>query len=186
MARLKSVTGFQRAPRRGWNPDEREANKRWFRRSNKWLSHAYEEGDEMSTRSLIAQEQEDGTIKAIYCHFDGYPGHVGGVLGEHYTDQAKVSRLLDLGGISVLAPELGEQIDFDGPEAHAGKQVLAYHRDRGEPLRKLYFSGYDTLVTEAPKSWAQFVYAQDAEGCWWGMELGGGQPWLPVLKMVGV
>ena len=29
----------------------------------------------MSTNSLILQEQQDGTLKGIYCHWDGYLQH---------------------------------------------------------------------------------------------------------------
>lgn len=50
----------------------------------------------MATRSLIGKVQDDGTIKAIYCHFDGYPENVGAKLRINYKDQA-VDELLDPG-----------------------------------------------------------------------------------------
>lgn len=50
----------------------------------------------MATRSLIGKVQDDGTIKAIYCHYDGYPECVGMRLREKYRDQA-VDELLDPG-----------------------------------------------------------------------------------------
>jgi hypothetical protein len=34
----------------------------------------------MSTRSTIGYETEDGDYVGVYCHFDGYPGHVIPVL----------------------------------------------------------------------------------------------------------
>ena len=61
----------------------------------------------MATRSNIGARQKDGTIKAVYCHWDGYPEGVGTMLAEHYTDPEKVARLLDLGGFS----SLGETIE---------------------------------------------------------------------------
>lgn len=57
----------------------------------------------MATRSNIGARQENGTIKAIYCHYDGYPEGVGATLAEHYTDPAKVEALLNLGDFSSLA-----------------------------------------------------------------------------------
>lgn len=60
----------------------------------------------MATRSNIGAKQADGTIKAIYCHWDGYPEGVGALLAEHYTNPAKVEALLNLGGIPNLAPNI--------------------------------------------------------------------------------
>lgn len=42
----------------------------------------------MSTRSTIAIENGNGTIKKVYCHYDGYISHVGKVLAEHYSHPA--------------------------------------------------------------------------------------------------
>ena len=59
----------------------------------------------MATRSKIAIEDQDGTVRSIYCHWDGYPSHHGPILLEHYTTQEKVESLIALGSISSLAPE---------------------------------------------------------------------------------
>ena len=56
----------------------------------------------MSTRCRIAIEQEDGTIKSIYCHHDGYKSGVGKTLRTHYTNPDKVQALIALGDISTL------------------------------------------------------------------------------------
>lgn len=72
----------------------------------------------MATRSHIGIKQANGSIKYIYCHWDGYPEHNGVILKEHYTTEAKVNELMDLGDIS----SLGEDID----------KCVAYGRDRGE------------------------------------------------------
>ena len=83
----------------------------------------------MATRSTIAMLLEDGSVRSVYCHFDGYPDGVGATLRDHYTDPAKIERLLDIGDLSVLDVEIGEQVDFNGrPEG----QCLFYGRDRGE------------------------------------------------------
>jgi hypothetical protein len=83
----------------------------------------------MSTRSTIGLLQGDGSIQAIYCHFDGYPDGVGEKLKSHYMELAKILELLDLGHLSVLGEEIGEKQDFNAPKEG---MCLAYGRDRGE------------------------------------------------------
>lgn len=86
----------------------------------------------MATRSHIGKKLEDGSVKYIYCHWDGYPSHNGAILKKHYTDETKVDALLELGALSVLGNEIGEQQDFDRRETHNPNWCLAYGRDRGE------------------------------------------------------
>ena len=86
----------------------------------------------MSTRSNIAALQSDGSVKVIYCHFDGYVDDVGELLANHYTDPAKVDELIELGDISLLGKEIGEQQDFSDRETHNKDWTIAYGRDRGD------------------------------------------------------
>lgn len=87
----------------------------------------------MSTRSAIIVKTGDKEYKAIYCHWDGYPSHVGRILHEHYNTQEKAEALIALGDISALyeniAPPEGKTHDFDHPCEHV---TIAYGRDRGE------------------------------------------------------
>ena len=73
----------------------------------------------MATRSNIGARQKDGTIKAIYCHWDGYPESVGATLAEHYTEPEKVERLLDLGNFSSLGSTIEET--YAGSYAQLGE-----------------------------------------------------------------
>jgi len=84
----------------------------------------------MSTNANIGIIEPDGTVTAIYTHWDGYPSHHGPILLEHYTDEAKVRALIALGDISSLGPEIGEPHDFDTRDHSV---CTAYHRDRQEP-----------------------------------------------------
>lgn len=84
----------------------------------------------MATRSTIALEYADGTVQQIYCHWDGYLEHNGKILAEHYMDPFKLQQLVDLGDLSVLAPEIGEKHAFDGND-HTN-WCMFYGRDRGE------------------------------------------------------
>ena len=88
----------------------------------------------MATRSRIGIENENGTVTSVYSHWDGYPEHNGKILVNHYKEREKVQKLIDLGSISILAPEI------DAPEGHSFEKpvdgvVVAYHRDRGESLQ---------------------------------------------------
>lgn len=86
----------------------------------------------MATRSHIGVKQPNGTIDYVYCHWDGYPEHNGKILVNHYKDIDKVNQLLDLGSLSILGREIGEQQDFDDRSTHNKDWCLAYERDRGE------------------------------------------------------
>ena len=50
----------------------------------------------MATRSTIAMKTEDGKVRAIYCHWDGYIAYNGKMLIGEYTDRA-VCRHDDMG-----------------------------------------------------------------------------------------
>ena len=56
----------------------------------------------MATRSTIAVEYPDGTVRAIYCHWDGYLDGVGATLVEHYADFDQADRLINQGDMSSL------------------------------------------------------------------------------------
>ena len=56
----------------------------------------------MATRSLIGSVQDNGTIKTIYCHWDGYPDYNGEILLSHYTTPRLVDELIEGGDLSSL------------------------------------------------------------------------------------
>lgn len=89
----------------------------------------------MATRSRIAIENQDGTIRSIYCHFDGYPENNGVILFENYKTQEKVESLISLGSLSSLHEEIEipEGVTHDFNNQVKGITV-AYNRDRGEDL----------------------------------------------------
>ena len=146
----------------------------------------------MSTNSLIFQEQQDGTLKGIYCHWDGYLQYNGVILSESYSDPKKLAKLLELGDLSSLGEELeaSEAVRLYGNyyyisdefkalsdeeqerlknEAQSGKYTIAYHRDRGEELRPL-----KTITLEEQKNGEdyfsdhyEYIYVQDKNGVWY-------------------
>ena len=60
----------------------------------------------MATRSTIGIKTEDGTVRAIYCHWDGYPEGVGVGLVENYNSKEQAEALIALGGFSSLMETL--------------------------------------------------------------------------------
>lgn len=81
----------------------------------------------MATRSTIAIELEDGKVKQVYCHWDGYLDNNGQILLNNY-DRNKTEQLIALGDISSLEEEVGEKHSFD----ERGVGTTFYGRDRGE------------------------------------------------------
>jgi hypothetical protein len=111
----------------------------------------------MSTRSSIAVQHADGSVSAVYCHFDGYLEGVGAELVSKHDSQDAAEALVSLGDLSSVC-----------------KEVRAYHRDRGEPFAdvapKRYrdMAQYLALVSEhIGDNGYRYIYS---DGAWlvWG------------------
>ena len=91
----------------------------------------------MGTRSIIAKRLEGGTIKAIYCHWDGYPEHNGYILNRYYKSEEDIDKLLELGDISSLGATPYDTGDFDSFPERLNDSIGSYskcvsYRSRGE------------------------------------------------------
>ena len=85
----------------------------------------------MATRGNIGIVNEDGSITAIYVHWDSYPEYVGKMLLNHYTDVDWIHMLMNLGDLSILS----ENVNPTGPHSFNNPQTgvcVAYGRDRGD------------------------------------------------------
>ena len=117
----------------------------------------------MSTQSFIGILYEEGIIKFVYCHSDGYPSYLGKMLLEHYNTPELATALVDLGSLSMvrerLAPDEGEMHTFDTPVRHGpkGGVTTAYHRDRDDDLE------IDSIVVDTP------VVLKNAETLFWNI-----------------
>lgn len=78
----------------------------------------------MATRSTIGVLNTDGSVTAVYCHWDGYPEHNGKILIENYVTEDKVRELVSMGGISSLGRQIGEQHPFSRWEDDQGQHPL--------------------------------------------------------------
>lgn len=149
----------------------------------------------MSTCANIAIN-EGNKLTYIYSHWDGYLDGVGAILFEHYQDEDKIKKLMELGDISSLgenleAPEVVKKYGFDyyiedafkaldpeeqerlSKEGTDWSNTIAYKRDRGE-------KGVDKRVDTEEKaldkkiynlmshSWVEYFYVYD-NGKWYYM-----------------
>ena len=105
----------------------------------------------MSTRSRIAIENQNGSVNSVYCHFDGYVKGVGKTLFNHY-DQEKLTKLIELGDISVL-----KESTLD---------TIAYCRDRGEDLHSIHYLKVEDLFENGFRSGEEYVYCLTKDGIW--------------------
>lgn len=131
----------------------------------------------MATRSTIALEFADGTIGQVYAHWDGYLSHNGRILVESYSDPFKLQKLIDLGGLSSLAADIGEQHPFDSPgsfndpeyleyKAKYGNMCKFYGRDRGETgIDAIYFNDFDHYVKN--HQYEEYEYILRTDGVWY-------------------
>ena len=94
----------------------------------------------MSTHSYIGVIEEDGTLKYVYCHSDGYPSYIGRMLLTYYNTPELATGLVNLGDLSMvrsmlrerLVPDKGKYHTFKKPVREGPKSGIttAYHRDR--------------------------------------------------------
>ena len=122
----------------------------------------------MATRSTIAIELADGTVKQTYCHWDGYLDHNGKILLNHYSDPKKALQLITKGQISSLRPEIGKKHDFDaryGEDDVERQWTTFYGRDRGEKgIRAKKFANFEDY--EKNHAYEEYEYILRNTGEW--------------------
>jgi hypothetical protein len=124
----------------------------------------------MGTRSMIAIENPNSkSVKAVYCHWDGYLEHNGSILNKHYSNSPKVNNLIALGDLSSLLPEIGEKHLFssleikDKAEREAYEKTVEnmctfYTRDRGEDAPYKFFPTIKEALGFYDGSWCEYFY----------------------------
>ncbi len=87
----------------------------------------------MGTRSNIGIVNEDASVTAIYCHWDGFLSYNGQMLLQHYTSTDIVTQLMLLGDLSSLREKLYP--NDSKPHTFQNQQddvCVAYGRERSE------------------------------------------------------
>ena len=119
----------------------------------------------MATRSRIGVMLDDGTIKQVYCHWDGYVGGVGLTLIENYDSIELAKELINLGDIS----SLGFKISTDEPHSFnnpVNGVTVFYGRDRGDAGTQPFILSMDEWMSVAYSSCIDFYYLYSG-GQWW-------------------
>lgn len=62
----------------------------------------------MATRCYIGLEGLDGTVRYVYCHWDGYPSETGRTLQEDWQSYTLVYNMINKGNMSYLGRNLGD------------------------------------------------------------------------------
>lgn len=107
----------------------------------------------MSTRSSIALVTEQGEIKSIYSHSDGYPSYMAELLKNNYASTDKVEAILAEGDVSFLAETI-ETSRF-------------YNSWRGENTQANVWSNEEMWIKWAGDSGLEFVYLFDGSNWSW-------------------
>ena len=125
----------------------------------------------MSTRSMIGLLMPAGTVRAIYCHSDGYPEHVGAMLVTHYATAARAAALIALGDLSQLLPALAPPAGTMHSHARPMPGVcIAYGRDRGDiGVRATDYSDASVFFANAigADGIGKFAYLWCPVSGWW-------------------
>jgi len=130
----------------------------------------------MGTRCMIGKLEGDGTVTAIYCHWEGYAEGVGMKLMKHYQTRDKIDELMALGDLSSLGAEIGEKHPFSFHEVQMtserydelyGNMCVAYGRDRGElEARSKTYRDIDAYAENALKDHGgEYLYLYE-DGFW--------------------
>jgi hypothetical protein len=115
----------------------------------------------MATRSTIALEYPDGTVRQIYCLWDGYLSHNGKILNKSYRDFEKVKQLIDHGDMSSLD--------------HTLEKCHFYGRDNGESnVNAKVFANFDDYVNNHVYEEYEYIFRTDGKwyvGLYYGQYL---------------
>ena len=117
----------------------------------------------MGTRSTIALEFADGTVKQVYCHWDGYLSNNGRILQESYIDPFKVKELVERGGMSSL------DADVDGCSFYTerGEELsVNQYKDIAEYFTDCQDEEYDYILRPVGGVAVWFVRCYATDGAW--------------------
>lgn len=146
----------------------------------------------MATRCKIGVADMDGGIRSIYCHWDGYPEHVGKTLLKHYNTPQAREQLISLGHLSTLGSKIGEKHpgDWHGSGLTAikheelyGDWCSAYGRDHGEANTQAthHATGADFARCEAGEEWIYLWHPLNKQ---WMCKHRSSGKYLPVADML--
>ena len=108
----------------------------------------------MGTRSFIGIENEDNSVKYVYCHWNGYPSHNGKILSKNYTDRKSVNKLLEGGDMSVLKEDITDVEYYN--------QMKGQDPDNDAAL----VDNMEVFLEDIKNSWCEWVYILNKDNKW--------------------
>ena len=114
----------------------------------------------MGTSCAIVRQNKDGSLSMITVHWDGQRNRAGKTLLDHYTDEAKLNDLFELGDLSVLGPNpvsKPEWWDYLKPETEEQKEGCLAYADRGEFCPATRFRDSEEFLDDFP-DYVNYVY----------------------------
>jgi hypothetical protein len=108
----------------------------------------------MSTHALIAKKDHDGTVRSVYCHYDGFPQHTGQILRDCYNDPAVIDIVMNFGNLKFITPHVSD-IEFYVIDSRIDERALSH-------------PGAKSFLNYGLKSDSDFLYLfeQDRWRCW--------------------
>jgi hypothetical protein len=133
----------------------------------------------MGTSSTIAKKNTDGSIRYIYCHWDGYIKGVGDVLFNNYKTEEKIDQLLNLGDLSFLGEDaVSDPLHWNySKREEANQRACCSYRDRGDTA--VDASTCDDVKEFARYMHTDFVYLWDGQ---WTVYQDG--VWVPLSTLL--
>jgi hypothetical protein len=123
----------------------------------------------MATRSTIALEYADGTVQAVYCHWDGYLSNNGQILLNYYSDPFKVRDLIDLGGFSSLCETV--EATAEGAYTQRGEDIsIDKFKDIEDYYKNVSGEEYDYILS---MNW-------EGKAQWYVRHYGTQENWIPL------
>lgn len=123
----------------------------------------------MATPAYIGILNNDRTVEAIYCHYDGYPDHICPLLSNYYNTEEAIRELIALGDLCCLEKRLKP-----GPgETHTASRpiddvTIAYARDgTGEPWDQIKPDRFPSKTAFLRMAHASYHYLYDAHAQKW-------------------
>jgi hypothetical protein len=107
----------------------------------------------MATRSTISILKKDGSLRSVYCHWDGYLEGVGETLIINYKTPQQVNELIENGDISSLGLTINESEFY-----HKKDSRIAYLEYKSLDEQGYFHSlqDYNYIYKEQEQRWEYF------------------------------
>lgn len=122
----------------------------------------------MSTRAYICIEQQNNTYLGVYCHSAGYLTHTGSILFDYYQSEEKIKKLIELGNLLILKPNL--EPDKNHPHCFNNPQIgvsLFYGRDGNYQNTSSKIINLNNLINHF---WIEHCYLYKLDHNWYYIE----------------